>query len=565
MAAVPPGDDADLPPAAGAAAGRGTRRRIAARVLTVLAALLVLFALTAPNRPDQFAPGTLARLPVEALLGVALLLALRPAARRLAAVLGGVTLGLLSLLKIVDMGFHAVLARQFDPVLDWALVDDTMSFLTDSLGRAGAVGAAIVAALLAVALLVLMTLAVLRLTRLVAEHRVAATRTVVALGAAWVACAVLGVQVVPGVAVAARNTAGLAHGRAHQVRDGLRHQQEFTRQVTTDAFRDVPGDRMLTALRGKDVLLVFVESYGRDAVEDPAMASQVGAVLDAGTRRMAAAGFAARSAFLTSPTTGSGSWLAHSTFLTGLWIDNQQRYRSIVTTDRLTLTGAFRRADWRTVGIMPGVTRAWPEGELYDYQKIYDARQLGYQGPKFSWATMPDQYVLAAFERYEHGAPDPAPLLAGITLVSSHAPWTPIPRLVGWDELGDGSVFAPMAREGEPKSVLWADPARARAEYARSIAYSLESLISFLERYGDDDTVVVFLGDHQPSPIITGTGAGRDVPITLVARDPAVLDRISGWRWQEGLRPGPRAPVWRMDAFRDRFLHAFGPTAASSG
>ncbi|GIG88197.1 sulfatase [Plantactinospora endophytica] len=550
---------------------RSPARRIRTQVTTVLAALLVLVALTAPNKPDQFTLGTLARIPVEALLGLGLVLALRPRARQVAAVLGGITLGLLGLLKLVDMGFYAVLARQFDPVLDWILVDDAISFLTDSFGRVGAVGAAIVAVLLVVAVLVLMTSAVLRLTRLVARHDVAAGRTAVVVGAGWLACAVLGVQIVPGVPVAARNTAGLAHGRAHQIHDGLRSQQEFTRQAGVDAFRDVPGDQLLTGLRGKDVLLVFVESYGRDAVEDPAFAPQVGTVLDAGTQRLAAAGFAARSAFLTSPTAGSGSWLAHSTFLSGLWIDNQQRYRNIVTSDRLTLTGAFRRANWRTVGIMPGVTRAWPEGELYDYEKIYDSRQLGYHGPKFSWATMPDQYALAAFERYEHGTPDRPPLMAGITLVSSHAPWTPLPRLVDWDDLGDGSVFAPMAGEGEPKSVLWGDQRKVRAEYRRSIEYSLNSVIGYLEKYGDDDTVMVFLGDHQPSPIVTGTGASRDVPITVVAHDPAVLDRISRWGWQAGLKPGPQAPVWRMDAFRDRFLTAFGPrtgtarTAATGG
>ncbi|GAA3730211.1 hypothetical protein GCM10022225_09920 [Plantactinospora mayteni] len=542
---------------------RSTARRIAAQATTVLAALLVLVALTAGNKPAQLTLGTFARIPLEALLGVGLVLVLRPGARLAAAVLGGVGLGLLGLLKVVDLGFYAVLARQFDPVLDWVLLDDAISFLTDSFGRVGAIGTAIVAVLLVVAVLVLMTLAVLRLTRLVARHSVAATRTVVVLGAAWLACAVLGVQIVPGIPVAARNTAGLAHGRAHQIRNGLHSQQEFERLATVDAFRDVPGDQLLTGLRGKDVLLVFVESYGRDAVEDPEFAPQVGAALDAGTGRLAAAGFGSRSAFLTSPTMGSGSWLAHSTFQSGLWIDNQQRYRNIVATDRLTLSGAFRRASWRTVGIMPGVTRAWPEGELYDYEKVYDSRQLGYHGPKFSWATMPDQYVLAAFERYEHGTPNPAPLMAGITLVSSHAPWTPLPRLVDWADLGDGSVFAPMAKEGEPKRVLWADPAKMRAEYGRSIEYSLNSLVSYVEKYGDDDTVVVFLGDHQPSPMVTGTDANRDVPITIVAHDPAVLDRISRWGWQDGLRPGQQAPVWRMDAFRDRFLTAFGPQAAS--
>jgi hypothetical protein len=73
--------------------------------------------------------------------------------------------------------------------------------------------------------------------------------------------------------------------------------------------------------------------------------------------------------------------------------------------------------------------------------------------------------------------------------------------------------------------------------------------------------VLVFLGDHQPAPLVTGQDPDRDVPITIVAHDPKVLDQISSWGWQDGLRPGPKAPVWRMNAFRDRFLTAFGTPA----
>jgi len=79
-----------------------------------------------------------------------------------------------------------------------------------------------------------------------------------------------------------------------------------------------------------------------------------------------------------------------------------------------------------------------------------------------------------------------------------------------------------------------------------------------VETHGSDNLVLVFLGDHQPASIVTGEGASRDVPITIVARDRAVLDQISGWGWQDGLKPSPDAPVWPMDAFRDRFLTAFG-------
>jgi hypothetical protein len=148
--------------------------------------------------------------------------------------------------------------------------------------------------------------------------------------------------------------------------------------------------------------------------------------------------------------------------------------------------------------------------------------------------------------------------MAEIALVTSHWPWLNVPRLVGWDEVGNGSVYDSMGGVAEPPAAVLADPARARAGYRAAIAYSLRSLISYVETYGDENLVLVFLGDHQPAPVVTGSDAGHDVPITIVARDPAVLDRISGWGWQDGLRPGPQAPVWRMDAFRDRFLTAFG-------
>jgi hypothetical protein len=174
---------------------------------------------------------------------------------------------------------------------------------------------------------------------------------------------------------------------------------------------------------------------------------------------------------------------------------------------------------------------------------------------------MPDQYTLSAFERSERAKPDRAPLLTEIDLTSSHFPWAPIPRLISWHDVDDGSTYRAMATQGDQPDVVWSDPTRVRTEYRRSIEYSLNSLISYVQTYGDDNLVLVFLGDHPPAPIVTGEGASRDVPITIVTRDRAVLDRVSGWGWQDGLKPGPQAPVWPMNAFRDRFLTAFGSPA----
>jgi hypothetical protein len=524
-----------------------------------LAASLVLLALLVPDQLGRIAPAGLVSVPLEALLGVALLLSLPIRATPVAATLFGIALGFLAIIKLLNMGFFALLGRPFHPMLDWMLLDDGMRFLAGAIGSVPAIASLATAVVLSTTLIILMTRSVQHLARLVVRHNRAAARAIVVLAIVWLTCALLGIQIVPGVPVAAEGAATYLQHRRGPVGTALQDQQEIAAAASADPFGDTPGEDLLTALRGKDVIIAFVESYGRDAVEDPEFAPQVGAVLEAGDHRLSAAGFASRSAFLTSPTAGGSSWLAHATLLSGLWIDNQQRYDFLPSSHRMTLTSAFHRANWRTVGVMPGNDAAWPESGPLGYDRIYDANEMGYKGPRFSWATMPDQYTLARFQRTEHTAQDRRPVMAEITLVSSHAPWEPIPRLIDWKDIGDGSVFDTMPVANDPpEAILARNPGRVRTDYRASIEYSLSSLISYVETYGDDNLVLIFLGDHQPSPIVTGQGASRDVPITIISRDASVFDRISLWGWQEGLKPDAQAPVWRMDAFRDRFLSAFG-------
>ena len=555
----PPAGDRTTPDA-----GRARRRwrRILAGLLTFVAGVLVFFTLSTPNNISRLPAGSniieaLIRIPIEALLGIAILLALPARWRRIAAAAGGVLLGLLTLVKVIDMGFFAALARPFNPVLDWVLLDDGFNFLTDSVGRTGARLAVAGAALLVLLVPVIMGWAVVRMTRFAERHRSAASRTVLALSAVWIVCALLGTELVPGVLVSSDSGVALAGETVAKVPEGIRDKRQFAAEAAVDRFRDTPPDRLLSGLRGKDVVFTFVESYGRSAVEDPAYAPQIDALLKAGGARLRAAGFGSRSAWLTAPTSGGGSWLSHSTFQSGLWINNEQRYRTLVSGHRTTLTSAFDRSDWQTVAVEPGLTYAWPEGEFYGYDRIYGEHALGYHGPRFSWATMPDQFTLQQFEKLEHAKPNRAPLMAEITFVSSHTPWAPIPDLLPWDRIGDGSIYGPMIAGAPTPAQVWKNEDHVRAEYRRSIEYSLNSLISYVEKFGDDHLVLVFLGDHQPSPIITGTNASRDVPITIVAKDPSVLAKMAALGWQDGLKPGPLWPVSRMDAFRDQFLGAF--------
>ncbi|MFI2708436.1 CDP-alcohol phosphatidyltransferase family protein, partial [Nocardioides sp. CER28] len=315
---------------------------------------------------------------------------------------------------------------------------------------------------------------------------------------------------------------------------------------------------LLDRLRGKDVLLVFVESYGRVAVQGTSYSPGVDTVLDRGTSQLRDAGYGARSAFLTSPTFGAASWLAHSTMQSGLWVDSQQRYDQLLTSRRDTLTSSFEQAGWRTVFDVPAVTKDWADGRrFYGFDKLYDAHDVGYRGPRFSYATMPDQFTLAALQRNELTPGSRRPVMAEIDLVSSHHPWAPLPRLVPWASVGDGSVFDGMPAQGDSPDQVFRDPDKVRAAYGQSIEYSWQSLVSWLTRHPDPNLVLVVLGDHQPHSYVTGSRPGHDVPVSVIAQDPRVLASIDDWHWQDGLHPSPEAPVWRMDAFRDRFLAAY--------
>lgn len=535
-------------------------RTAAARMTTAVACLLVWLALVAPDQIGRLTPSAFVRIPLEGLLFVALVLVVPPRAKRVIAALVGGLLGLLAMVTVLDMGFYAAFDRPFNPLSDWGYLGSAMGLLSDSIGPSYAIAFLVAAGLLSVAILILMPLSVLRLTRLVNRHRATSLRTVTVLGAGWILCAVLGVQLVPGAPIASISAAGLAYGQVSQVGAGIRDQQTFAKAVNVDAFRNTSGDELLTGLRGKDVIVAFVESYGRVAVQGSAFSAQVDSALDTGTSRLGGAGFSAKSAFLTSPTFGGISWLAHSTFQSGLWIDNQDRYDDLVASDRFTLSDAFKRAGWRTVGDVPSNHQDWPQGtSFYHYDKIYDARNVGYAGPRFSYATMPDQYILSAFQRLELTKPNHAPVMAEIDLVSSHTPWAPLPHLIGWNQVGDGSIFDDMPAQGRSPDVVWREPSQVRAAYGQSIEYSLNTLVSFVRASHDNNLVLIVLGDHQPATVVSGQGASHDVPVTIIAHDPAVLDRIAGWGWQAGLRPGPNAPVWPMDAFRDRFLTAYGP------
>ncbi len=545
------------PPQAEDSSGEGVepppRRQWLSVAVTVVAAGIVFGSLVVPDtlgRPHSIGYlGAFLRIPVEGLIGAAVLMVLPRRARWVLAPMLGAALGVLTVLKVTDVGFKGVLGRRFDPVLDLPLFSNGYDYVNETYGTAAAVAASAGLIVLVLAVVVVTALAALRLADLAARFRRPAAGSVAGLTALWLVFALLGTTFYKDSPVASDSTAALARTTAQQVPKSLQDQSAFAAEAKQDAFATVPANQLLAGLRGKDVVISVVESYGRSALTDPRLAKVVDPALAVGAKQLTDAGFAAKSGWLTSATYGGGSWLAHSTLQSGLWINNQGRYRQLVAGSRLTLTRAFHEAGWETAAVEPGNHKAWPEAKFYGYDETFDSSNLGYNGPKFAWSSMPDQFTFGAFQKSVYGKPH-KPLMAEITMTSSHAPWSAVPKMVGWNQLGDGSVYGPMEKQVEHDG-------NPRDDYANSIAYSMNALTSWASTYGDDNLVLVFFGDHQPESTVSGSGASHDIPITIVAKDKSVLDRIAGWDWADGIKPNASTPVWRMDQFRDRFLTAF--------
>ncbi len=523
--------------------------RIFAGALIVTA--IAWLAFTLPDHPDAIGVQAFAKLPLEWPLVMLLLLLVPRTWRRPTALLCGILLLLILFLKLADIGTQAAFQRPFNPYLDVKMLADGWNLMSGTLGTVAAF-AGVTAAL--VGLVLLLVLFLLAARWLAETPRPGRSWLILGLGAVVVlggAATLLGMP-----RVEARMPSYLTNRLALVVRS-VQDMHVFEAALSKGEGPS-RGEGLFEGLADKDFILIFVESYGRSAVEDPRYADITRPRLEQVDEEIRAAGLTSASAWVTSPTVGGLSWLAHGTLLSGLWVDSQARYDRLMISRQPSLNQLFGQAGWKPVAAMPAITMDWPEADYYGYRQVLAAADLDYRGKPFNWVTMPDQYTLSAFERLGRAPAGAAgeKVMAEIALISSHAPWTPVPRLIDWDAVGDGSIFNAQAESGDPPSVVWADPERVRRQYIQTIDYSLETLGSYMARFGKD-AVFVILGDHQPAAIITGPNASRAVPIHVVSADRELIARFESEGFHPGMLPAAQTREWPMNAMRQVLIDLF--------
>ncbi len=317
----------------------------------------------------------------------------------------------------------------------------------------------------------------------------------------------------------------------------------------------------LDGLHGADVLLVFAESYGMGSFDRPRQAE---ALADAGARLLQALHAGGRqvvSARVRSPTFGGASWLAHAALLTGVDTQDPDDHALLLATRRPTLARHFARHGWRSVAWMPGLQRPWPEGAFYGFERIADARGLGYAGPAFGYWRIPDQAAMALLQAQElageprAGGGTRRPRFIVFPTLSTHAPFRPLaPYQRDWQRLLGPEAYTPAQVAAALRSpTALADPVPA---YLASIAYTYNWLGAWWRDRAPASLVTLVVGDHQPVASVSGPNASWDVPVHVVSRDAALLRRLQAAGFVPGLRPGD-APIGAMHELTGVLLAAF--------
>lgn len=530
-----------------------------------LAALVLHLVLIQPNHPAAMTWGALLVFPLElpAILLALVALGHGGAGRAFRTALVAALL-LIAVLKLADFAMFTALGRGFNPVSDLPLVEAGLRLLAGSAG----LGLTILAAAAALAIVALagwlLWWATGTWARLARPRGVALASGAAAILAAGVATAEIGQAMgrwsLPAAPPGAAFTARVGVERIGMARATLAELRAFEAAARQDPFAEREG---LLDLIDRDVLVIFVESYGRTSLDTPLYAETHRATLAEGAARLGALGLAMRSGFVAAPTRGGQSWLSHGTFANGLWIDNQTSYGAALASGRQTLFHMAGRAGFRTAAVMPQITLEWPEAAFMGFATVLPARDLGYAGLPFNWVTMPDQFTLAALDRLLRDGDHDAPLFAQVALGSSHAPWVPVPDLVDWAEIGDGTIFNDMALSGDPPDVVWRDRDRIRDQYRQAVDYALRTVLDYAARHAGEPPLMFVVGDHQAAAFVA-LDERPDVPVHVIG-PPHLVELVAEWGWSPGLIPAEDAQVRGMDRMRDLILGTFttGPEEGS--
>lgn len=339
-------------------------------------------------------------------------------------------------------------------------------------------------------------------------------------------------------------------------------------EVSMEIYKDVAGfdDNLVRHVydysgyrlaQKPDIYIIFVESYGSVLYKRPHFTPAYRALLRELIEKFNIEKWHVATALSEAPTWGGGSWLSYTTTLFGMRIDNHPQYldlRNKYQVERYPSLGAtLHDQGYHYVWVSAldenisevgwsKYTRMLAVDELIRY------KDMGFVGPRYGWGPAPpDQWVLYWSHEYLKSKTD-KPLLFFTITQNSHYPWMPHPELVeDWRTLNQpGPEPAPVDPETIALDTM-------RANYLNAIDYQLRMLTEWILDVGDENSIFVLIGDHQP-PAVSRRADGWATPVHIISKDAALIDAFAGYGFVSGLEVNHLEPSLRHEGFYSMFM-----------
>ncbi len=268
-----------------------------------------------------------------------------------------------------------------------------------------------------------------------------------------------------------------------------------------------------------NIVLVSIESLGSIIFKEAKFNLGIDSLIQLKQKKLDENGIHVASSFTRSTIYSGASWLAFSSFLNGIEIENELEYADVFKSSKLNnytalpsflkqngyfniflsgLVAKFKyfKIDWKT---LTNVTKA---DHFLTYQEInYQNKLLNFGDIK----AIPDEYSLNTAYKI---AKEKSPFFLFFPSLNSHYQWhSPLKAEKNWKDY-DNIDF-------ETTEI---NKSFSEKKYIDSIKYQYDYLMNFIENNADDNTVFVLFGDHQP-PKITPKGMNKNTALYIISKN----------------------------------------------
>ncbi|MDW3647432.1 MAG: hypothetical protein R8P61_10230 [Bacteroidia bacterium] len=286
-----------------------------------------------------------------------------------------------------------------------------------------------------------------------------------------------------------------------------------------------------------NIIIASLESYGAIIHELPELREFFGPKLIEEGKLLEESGWHSSTILSKAPRISGGSWLSHSSFLYGIFINEFAIYESLMNNPVFekyqSLLHVLKDKGYANYYVNPlggyDMSRInWDQIQrMFAADEIINDEAINYQGKRTGSMgdSAPDQYGFRfAFDRIQKEETDPWSMF--FISNNSHYSWLS-PKNVEED-------WRRLNRDKHSYEETEAGSTGLLEKYKDSINYQLDIFLQFIQQEDPENTVLVLFGDHQP-PAITTKDSTFHSPIHIISRDKRFVNGFEKYGFKKGL------------------------------